>query len=545
LLIQDRYRALRIIGQGGFGKTFLAQDEGKPSKPKCVIKQFIYDDPATLREAQRLFEQEAVRLDDLGKHPQIPELLAHCEQEGRQYLVQEFIDGENLLQELKRSGRFSEVKIKELLLDLLPVLQFVHKRQVIHRDIKPENVIRRRSDGRLVVVDFGAAKMASQTALQKTGTTIGSAGYAAPEQTFGKALYASDIYSLGVSCLHLLTDINPLTMYDPVEGFVWRDFLPDRQVPNWLDDILEKMTQPNVRQRYQSASEILQILQPSPQLQVSQSRSVSPAVGRSGSLSDSVSLDCGNGVKIELVRVAAGSFQMGRDGFFAGGEKPMHQVSLNDFWIGKYPVTREQYFAVMGNNRSRLKHPQNPVGKVSWHDAMEFCQKLSEKTGHQLRLPTEAEWEYAAKGGNQSEGYKYAGSDYPNEVGWYASLFWLAPIIFVPLVGTVLYFLCQKAHPVGQKKANELGIYDMSGNVWEWCLDDWHGSYKGKPKQLKNNGNEPWGEMNLNKKNNCSHSLRGGSYFQGPAFCRVASRSWCSARYRINNLGFRVITVFP
>ena len=146
LLIQDRYRALRIIGQGGFGKTFLAQDEGKPSKPKCVIKQFIYDDPATLREAQRLFEQEAVRLDDLGKHPQIPELLAHCEQEGRQYLVQEFIDGENLLQELNRAGRFSEAKIKDLLLDLLPVLQFIHAGQVIHRDIKPENVIRRRSN---------------------------------------------------------------------------------------------------------------------------------------------------------------------------------------------------------------------------------------------------------------------------------------------------------------------------------------------------------------------------------------------------------------
>jgi formylglycine-generating enzyme required for sulfatase activity len=586
LLIQDRYRALRIIGQGGFGKTFLAQDEGKPSKPKCVIKQFIYDDPATLREAQRLFEQEAVRLDDLGKHPQIPELLAHCEQEERQYLVQEFIDGENLLQELKRSGRFSEAKIKELLLDLLPVLQFIHAGQVIHRDIKPENVIRRRSDGRLVVVDFGAAKMASQTALQKTGTTIGSAGYAAPEQAFGKALYASDIYSLGVCCLHLLTDINPLTMYDPVEGFVWRDFLPDRQVPNWLDDILEKMTQPNVRQRYQSASEILQILQPSPQMQVSQSRSVSPAVGRSSSLSDSVSLDCGNGVMIELVRVAAGSFQMGRNGFLAVSEKPMHQVSLNDFWIGKYPVTREQYFAVMGNNRSRLKRPQNPVGKVSWHDAMEFCQKLSEKTGHQLRLPTEAEWEYAAKGGNQSKGYQYAGSDNLNEVGWYfrpfsplgfalllVSLFsallcgldfgldfgkiygfsfgllvGLSVGLLVLRVGfwaswlvclSVWLVLFDKTHPVGRKKANEIGIYDMTGNVWEWCLDEWHGSYKGKPNQLKNNGNESWDEMNSNTNDN--HPLRGGSWATYEKDCRSANRYRRKARVQKKYIGFRLL----
>jgi len=176
---------LKVIGQGGFGKTFLAQDESKPSQPRCVIKQFIYNDPATLREAQRLFEQEAVRLDDLGKHPQIPELLAHCEQNGRQYLVQEFIDGENLLQELNRAGRFNEAKIKELLLDLLPVLQFIHAGNVIHRDIKPENIIRRRSDGKLVLVDFGAAKLASKTTLAKTGTTIGSPEYTAPEQARG------------------------------------------------------------------------------------------------------------------------------------------------------------------------------------------------------------------------------------------------------------------------------------------------------------------------------------------------------------------------
>jgi formylglycine-generating enzyme required for sulfatase activity len=389
-------------------------------------------------------------------------------------------------------------------------------------------------------VDFGAAKMASKTALAKTGTTIGSAGYAAPEQAFGKALYASDIYSLGVCCLHLLTDISPLTMYDPVEGFVWRDFLPDRQVANWLDDILEKMTQPNVRQRYQSASEILQTLQPSLQLQVSQSRSVSPAVGRSSSLSDSVSLDCGNGVMIELVRVAAGSFQMGSNGFFAGSAKPMHQVSLNDFWIGKYPVTQEQYFAVMGYNPSGFKGDQKPVEKVSWHNAMEFCQKLSQKTGHQLRLPTEAEWEYAAKGGNQSKGYQYAGSDNLNEVGWYAPSFW-----FVPLVGPILsglFSLFYKTHSVGQKKANELGIYDMSGNVLEWCLDDWHGSYEGKFNQLKNNGNEPWGEMNL-KNNNRLHPLRGGSSSHFAIVCRSTTRVFINARRRNSFAGFRLLLV--
>ena len=516
LLIQDRYRALRVIGQGGFGKTFLAQDEGKPSKPKCVIKQFIYDDPATLREAQRLFEQEAVRLDDLGKHPQIPELLAHCEQEGRQYLVQEFIDGENLLQELNRAGRFSEAKIKELLLDLLPVLQFIHAGQVIHRDIKPENIIRRRSDGRLVVVDFGAAKMASQTALQKTGTTIGSAGYAAPEQAFGKALFASDIYSLGVSCLHLITNVNPLTMYDPVEGFAWRDFLVNQKVSNELGQILDKMTQPSVKQRYQSVAETLQVLQPKVSSLVTPQPS-QPQRTPASTSSNSLVLDCGNGVKLELVKVAAGSFDMGSNE--DNDEKPIHRVNLREFLIGKYPVTQEQYQAVIGKNPSHFKGNQNPVEKVSWHDAVKFCEKLAQKTREKVRLPTEAEWEYAAKGGNQSEGYKYAGSDSLDEVGWYDGN------------TTFLGFFGGKTQPVGQKRENELGIYDMSGNVWEWCEDIWHGNYNGAPTD---------GSAWLTGGEQSKRALRGGSWFNNDYNCRSAVRG----RYFAGNgdgYGFRVV----
>ena len=520
LLIQDRYRALRIIGQGGFGKTFLAQDEGKPSKPKCVIKQFIYDDPATLREAQRLFEQEAVRLDDLGKHPQIPELLAHCEQEGRQYLVQEFIDGENLLQELNRAGRFNEAKIKDLLLDLLPVLQFIHVGQVIHRDIKPENIIRRRSDGRLVVVDFGAAKMASQTALQKTGTAIGSAGYAAPEQAFGKALFASDIYSLGVSCLHLLTNVNPLTMYDPVEGFAWRDFLVNQKVSNELGQILDKMTQPSVKQRYQSVAETLQVLQPKVSSLVTPqpSQPSQPQRTPASTSSNSLVLDCGNGVKLELVKVAAGSFDMGSNE--DNDEKPIHRVNLREFLIGKYPVTQEQYQAVIGKNPSHFKGNQNPVETVSWHDAVKFCEKLAQKTREKVRLPTEAEWEYAAKGGNQSEGYKYAGSDSLDEVGWYDGN------------TTFLGFFGGKTQPVGQKRENELGIYDMSGNVWEWCEDIWHGNYNGAPTD---------GSAWLTGGEQSKRALRGGSWLSLDGICRSANRGRYYAGYGIYDFGFRVV----
>jgi len=194
LLVNDRYRALRVIGRGGFGRTFLAIDEAKPSHPHCVIKQFLPVENEFVSEARRLFKQEAIRLDDLGKHPQIPELFAYTEQENRLYLVQQFINGQNLTKELSKEGPFNETKIRNLLNDLLPVLQFMHESQVIHRDIKPDNIIRRKSDGIPVLVDFGAAKFATTTNLAKVGTTIGTVGYAAPEQGLGKAVFSSDIY---------------------------------------------------------------------------------------------------------------------------------------------------------------------------------------------------------------------------------------------------------------------------------------------------------------------------------------------------------------
>ncbi|MCL2925219.1 MAG: protein kinase, partial [Trichodesmium sp. MAG_R04] len=145
LLLGDRYRAIKPIAQGGFGKTFLAVDEYKPSLSRCVIKQFLPQNRANAQKAAELFRREAIRLDELGKHPQIPELMAHFQQGEQQYLVQEFIDGQNLDQELVANGTFTENQIQELLWDLLPVLEFVHERQVIHRDIKPENIIRRNS----------------------------------------------------------------------------------------------------------------------------------------------------------------------------------------------------------------------------------------------------------------------------------------------------------------------------------------------------------------------------------------------------------------
>ena len=284
LLLGDRYRALQPISQGGIGRTFLAVDEQESSKPRCIIKQFSLKNQGTnnAEKAAESFRQEAVRLQELGQHPQIPQLLACFEQDDRTCipaaLVQTYIEGESLAQTLEAEGVFSETQIRQILNELLPVLQFVHDHGVIHRDINPNNIIRRSPttafpyQGRsfseevrgsqLVLVDFGAAKFTTKTALARTGTVIGSAAYTAQEQLRGKAVTSSDLYSLGVTCIHLLTHIHPFDLFNSLEGlWVWQDYLTN-SVSKELSQILNKMLADAVKHRYQSAEEILKDLNP-------------------------------------------------------------------------------------------------------------------------------------------------------------------------------------------------------------------------------------------------------------------------------------------
>lgn len=291
--LECRYRAIKPIGQGGFGRTFLAVDENKPfTYSQCVIKQFFPQNPT--EKAAEWFHREAMQLETLGKHPQIPNLIAHFEQDKQQYLVQEFIAGKNLAQELAQKGPFNELQIRQLLQDLLPVLHFVHKSKVIHRDIKPENIIRRTNiyqggstgfipllptdlissqslvspgiarNGQLVLVDFGAAKKVKGNGLPQTGTIVGSAAYTAPEQLMGKAVFASDIYSLGITCIHLLTQVPPFDLFDSREGtWAWRDYLKTPVSDN-LGHILDKMLQGATNHRYHAAAAVIRHLNPKP-----------------------------------------------------------------------------------------------------------------------------------------------------------------------------------------------------------------------------------------------------------------------------------------
>lgn len=262
LRLRDRYLAVKPIGQGGFGRTFKAIDQDKPSKPFCVIKQFFPQVTGTnaAQKAAELFTQEASALEQLD-YPNIPELLAYfITPDGRQYLVQEFIDGQNLKSELASQGKFSSAQIRELLATILPTLNYIHQLGFIHRDIKPENIIRRTDNRHLYLVDFGAAKMNATNLSQVQGTTIGTPEFMAPEQGWGRAFPSSDLYSLGITCINLLTGVSPFTLFDDLQSqWMWRAALTESIEPQ-LGTIIDKLIQSKPIDRYQTAQAAIDAL---------------------------------------------------------------------------------------------------------------------------------------------------------------------------------------------------------------------------------------------------------------------------------------------
>lgn len=260
-LLRHRYKITKPLGQGGFGKTYLAEDTDKLKRP-CVVKQLFYQGQSSNANQKivELFMREAEQLDQLKANQQIPDLLAYFEDNGFLYLVQEYVDGQDLLKELQKKGPFSEAKVEALLRDLLPVLAFIHKKGVVHRDLKPENIMRRREDGRLMLIDFGVARQISMSQLTTTGTKVGSPGYFAVEQfAEGKATASSDLYSIGATAFHLLTGQYPGNLWT-MEGYGWVNSWQDHlshTINTKLVAILDKLLQIRAEDRYQSADEVL------------------------------------------------------------------------------------------------------------------------------------------------------------------------------------------------------------------------------------------------------------------------------------------------
>ncbi|MEM9274078.1 MAG: protein kinase [Cyanobacteria bacterium P01_F01_bin.143] len=287
MLLNNRYRIIDTLGRGGFGETYLVEDRHLPSQRKCVLKQLnpIVEQPEIPDWMKERFQREAAILEELGdKNQQIPRLYAYFAEEGKFYLVQEWIEGETLAQKQQRQGNLNPQQVQGILVQLLPVLDFLHQRQIIHRDLKPENIILRHSDRLPVLIDFGAVKEAMSTTAHHNSNSslsisIGTPGYMSSEQAAGRPAYSSDLYSLGLTAIFLLTGKSPQDLEtDPETGeIIWQEYATNLDPK--LVSILDKAIRFHPRDRFTSAAAMLSALQNTQQFHPTVQ--VAPAVSHS------------------------------------------------------------------------------------------------------------------------------------------------------------------------------------------------------------------------------------------------------------------------
>ncbi|MBW4641987.1 MAG: SUMF1/EgtB/PvdO family nonheme iron enzyme [Goleter apudmare HA4340-LM2] len=630
-ILRNHYKIIKILGSGGFGDTYLSQDLDLPGQPKCVVKHLKPNpDPKVLEIVRRLFDSEAQVLYRLGNDSdQIPRLFAHFEEQGQFYLVQEFIDGVDLSYEIIPGEKLTEPQTIKLLQEILEILAVVHKQNIIHRDIKPQNLMRRRQDGKIVLIDFGAVKEVEAMVVNSQGQTslsvaIGSLGYMPSEQAAGRPKLSSDVYAVGMLGIQALTGKQPqeLPTDSTSDEVIWRNWA---NVSDKLADVLDRMVSYYFRNRYSSAVEALDAItslqlqqrqvaptvpipQPQQRQQVAPSSSptkiITPwsrrkiiTVGFAGaglglaiivprlSQSDSgeVSIpditttsepeptptprnttpvssnslqtfqfetvtvnaqgsitnrrngearylieNLATGVTLEMLQIPGGTFTMGSptgEAERGTDESPQRQVTVPGFFMGRYAVTQAQYQAIMGNNPANFQGEKRPVETVSWNEVVEFCQKLSQKTGRTYRLPSEAEWEYACRAGTTTP--FHFGATITTDLANYDGNFTYA--------AAPKGQYRQQTTPGGTFPPNAFGLYDMHGNVWEWCQDHYHDNYNGAPTD---------GRAWVNDNDNQSlRLLRGGSWFNFPVLCRSALRVRTSPGFRDDDVGFRVVLV--
>lgn len=541
----------------------------------------------SFEQQREKFKKEARRLRSLS-NSHIVKVYDLFEENGTAYYVMDYVDGENLSARLKRTKTpLSETAVRNYLSQILDGLDAVHNAGMLHLDIKPANIM---VDNHYVVklIDFGASKQQSSVggATMSTGISYTN-GYAPSEQmaqSYDKFGPWTDFYALGATLYKLLTNQDPPSVSDLSEDETEDKHLalPMPHVSEEMKKLVVWMMQVNRLKRPQSLEDIRNFLKQSSSSVCGNSEEIkvhgssnqayvnsddeetvwagkiehSKVVenkqeqreikGNSGkrfylgilfgivligvctiaftvsSKNDDYFKDgilCIDSVKYKMVKVQAGTFMMGvtemvdsADSY--SDELPAHEVTItDDYYIGETEVTQELWTKVMGDNPSYFKGSKRPVECVDWDKCQEFIAKLNEITGKQFRLPTEAEWEFAAKGGNKSSGNnRYSGSNFLDDVAWHDTN------------------SGEKTHDVAMKQPNELGIYDMTGNVWEFC-SDFTGKYN-TGSQLNPTGPErgKW------------HVCRGGSWWDRAECCTNTSRGCkCSIGERRDGTGLRLV----
>ncbi|MBL8206363.1 MAG: SUMF1/EgtB/PvdO family nonheme iron enzyme [Blastocatellia bacterium] len=531
------YQLIKKLGRGGFGEVWLAKNVTAFVAREVALK-IPHDEDVDLSA----IKQEAEIWLAASGHPNVLPFIEANIYEDYVAIVSEYAPDGSLRDWLKQNGgRAPSIEAAlEMTRGILNGLAHLHARNIIHRDLKPDNVLLQGTTPR--ITDFGIARFFDVT---KSSIIAGTPVYMSPETFDAKRNQQTDIWSVGVMLYLMLVGRLPFTgqtSWEVEKAIRFQDLPPlSVNVPTELWQMVAKALEKQPVARFKTATEMLRALQASEAILVAPHKAIEPASPHKreiinipllelppqakptppklapsvGTAPDRIDLpkpyiENLNGVPLEMILVPAGKFTMGSGRVtFPDFEMPPHEVRISSFYIGKFQITQKQWKAVTGDNPSRFKGDYLPVESVSWHEAQAFCKKLRELTGRAYRLPSEAEWEYACRAGTTGD---YAGK--LDEMAWHNR----NPD--------------GKTHLVGQKKPNAFGLYDMHGNVWEWCEDVWHDNYNGAP-----NDGSAWA---MEGDQEC-RVLRGGSSRDGDSFCRSAQRLYDDPGNRRTYVGLRVV----
>lgn len=511
-----------------------------------------------VEESRKDFLAEAQRLNKISlEHPNIIHVNEVFEANNTVYYVMEYLDAGSLRGYVREQGALSESKALAIMKSIMDAVDYLHQHRMTHLDIKPDNVMLKHDPdtGEFipVLIDFGLSKHYDKNG-NPTSTMRASGfsdGYAPVEQYTGIYTFSpqADVYALAATLYYALVGKDPVIATELSEDKIRTALegksnhvvtaiveamrmhkgdrtLSVRKMMQTLDGVssepLDKTKQAEVQrtkriklEEKEDSSEKAQNRFRDHTLWIgggvlalvgiiligylfsSNSKNQSLLNPKASTVGEVIKIPVKNGINIEMVKVEAGTFMMGEaDENKRGYERPVHQVTLtNNYYIGRYEVTQALWQAVLGSNPSTFKGKDLPVEKVSWNDCQDFISKLNSITGKKFRLPTEEEWEYAARGGKNNNGYLFSGSSNISDVAWYDGN------------------SGNKTHPVGSKQSNELGIYDMSGNVDEWCQD---------------------------KVGSACRVYRGGGWYYDAKPCLPSYRSFTYPSSRFSHLGLRL-----
>ncbi|ANV83847.1 hypothetical protein AWQ21_05295 [Picosynechococcus sp. PCC 7003] len=591
-VLKNRYRIDASLTPGGFGLTYRAFDL-KNNQPVAIktLNRHLHGDRPNWDEMQEKFVNEAMVLATL-QHPHIVKVYPQLFQaNGLWCMVMEYVDGSDLMKPLRDGQTFSEAQALKIIGQVGAALHHMHTSQdqvILHRDVKPNNILLRKDTQEAILIDFGLAREVDIGAINSITNSL-TEGFAPPEQYKRRDNFtpALDVYALAATLYTLLSghmmipgnyreehnilvkpvhELNPKVSKEISEAIIQGTAVQasDRppSIQQWLallgigqkQENTAPRVLPTVPNQYRKTT-----------IQIPRKIDITQPPNVQKSLPKSFTEDLENGVKLEMLLIPAGTFMMGTpddeiarckkdssDGFRP--ETPQHRVTIpKPFYMGKFLVTQGQWQAVMGKNPSSFKNGDNhPIDSVSWNDCQEFIKKLNKKTKKSYRLPSEAEWEYACRAGTTTAFYfgETISTDQANYCGHY-----------VYGKGRKGVYR-QETTEVGSFPANTFGLYDMHGNLWEWCADPWHDTYEEKPKEAKENGCIVWsddpiwmhgdgrGEFFVYHSDDSvrwsasnERILRGGSWNNNPSTCRSANRARGKPDHSNRLTGFRVACV--